>query len=64
MTADVICLLIERQVAVLKPQGNLRGTRKQFPDNGVSIFKDGEPVQQIVGAMSKDQLLAKIKTKL
>ena len=28
------------------------------------IFKDGEPVEQMVGAMSKDQLLDKIKPKL
>lgn len=28
------------------------------------IFKGGEPVEQIVGAMSKDQLLKKIKPKL
>jgi thioredoxin 1 len=28
------------------------------------VFKGGEPVEQIVGAMSKDQLLARIKPKL
>ena len=28
------------------------------------LFKNGEPVEQIVGAMSKEQLLAKIKPKL
>ncbi len=28
------------------------------------IFKGGEPVEQIVGALSKDQLLAKIKLQL
>ena len=28
------------------------------------IFKKGEPVEQMVGAMSKDQLLAKINAKL
>ena len=28
------------------------------------VFKKGEPVEQIVGAMSKDQLLAKIKPHL
>lgn len=28
------------------------------------IFKNGEPVNQLVGAMSKDQLLAKIKPNL
>ena len=28
------------------------------------LFKDGKPVAQIVGAMSKDQLLAKIKPNL
>ena len=28
------------------------------------LFKDGKPVTQIVGAMSKDQLLAKIKPSL
>ncbi len=28
------------------------------------IFKNGQPVEHIVGAMSKDQLLAKIKEKI
>jgi thioredoxin 1 len=28
------------------------------------VFKNGAPVEQIVGAMSKDQLLARIKPKL
>lgn len=28
------------------------------------LFKDGEPVEQIVGAMSKDQLLEKINPQL
>jgi thioredoxin 1 len=28
------------------------------------LFKDGEPVEQIVGAMGKDQLLAKIRPKI
>ena len=28
------------------------------------VFKNGEPVNQLVGAMSKDQLLAKIKPNL
>ena len=28
------------------------------------LFKNGEPVEQVVGAMSKDQLLARIKPKL
>ena len=28
------------------------------------VFKDGKPVNQIVGAMSKDQLLARIKPNL
>lgn len=28
------------------------------------IFKDGKPVEQIVGAMSKDQLLTRINTQL
>ncbi|OGX36719.1 MAG: thioredoxin [Omnitrophica WOR_2 bacterium RIFCSPHIGHO2_02_FULL_52_10] len=28
------------------------------------LFKNGKPVEQVVGAMSKDQLLAKIKPKL
>ena len=28
------------------------------------VFKKGEAVEQIVGAMSKDQLLARIKTKI
>jgi thioredoxin 1 len=28
------------------------------------IFKDGEPIEQMVGAMSKDQLLDKINPKL
>ena len=28
------------------------------------VFKEGKPVEQIVGAMPKDQLLAKIKPKI
>ena len=30
----------------------------------ILLFKNGEPVEQIVGAMSKDQLLKKINAKL
>ena len=28
------------------------------------VFKDGKPVEQIIGAMSKDQLLERIKPKI